>query len=459
MSLTKATYSMILGAPLNVLDYGADSTGVADSTSAIQTAITSCIASGQSLYLPTGTYKITSTLNIPGKLKMFGDGNTSSILSLSTASTTTYALSISIPDNSSIIGMDLGGFGILGNAGAASGCGIYIATTATNSAVSQSILHDIYIRNVTTGIQLYGIIYMCTFRNITITGTVVTYGWYSSNPFNQTLYNSFTDLEVTGTGAGTYAYYLNAASCQMRNLTADGCCYFSGAYTHVQGLAVEGITGATTPSTYCIEANQIFSLSDVALINVPNSKCTYGIDIQGANFNLSNVRVPNSGAGNQPNNIINLHAGNFGTVSNVLCDLAPVNLIETYLSDAILNNFVISACSTITNRNLVYKQSTWTPTFVGWGTAPTVISAQYTQVGRQVTLSLYAQNGVNSSASIGGIPFTANSVQSNVAVVFNQTTTLVAGGGVIAPSGTTISSMSNMTFTGNYWLLTVTYFV
>lgn len=39
MSLTKATYSMIQGAVTNVLDYGADSTGVADSTSAIQAAI------------------------------------------------------------------------------------------------------------------------------------------------------------------------------------------------------------------------------------------------------------------------------------------------------------------------------------------------------------------------------------------------------------------------------------
>ena len=40
MSLTKTSYSMISGAVFNVLDYGADSTGSADSTSAIQAAIT-----------------------------------------------------------------------------------------------------------------------------------------------------------------------------------------------------------------------------------------------------------------------------------------------------------------------------------------------------------------------------------------------------------------------------------
>jgi polygalacturonase len=39
MSLTKVSYSMINGAGLNILDFGADPTGVADSTSAIQNAI------------------------------------------------------------------------------------------------------------------------------------------------------------------------------------------------------------------------------------------------------------------------------------------------------------------------------------------------------------------------------------------------------------------------------------
>lgn len=39
MALTKATYSMIEGAPVNVLDYGAVGNGVADDTAAIQAAI------------------------------------------------------------------------------------------------------------------------------------------------------------------------------------------------------------------------------------------------------------------------------------------------------------------------------------------------------------------------------------------------------------------------------------
>jgi len=71
MALTKVTYSMIQGAPVNVLDYGADSTGVSDSTAAINLAI----ASGKSVYFPAGTYLTTGnhTITYPSNQSFFGD--------------------------------------------------------------------------------------------------------------------------------------------------------------------------------------------------------------------------------------------------------------------------------------------------------------------------------------------------------------------------------------------------
>lgn len=60
MALTKVSYSMINGALINVLDYGADPTGIANSSIAIQAALNT----GKSVYVPTGTYKIMSTLLI-----------------------------------------------------------------------------------------------------------------------------------------------------------------------------------------------------------------------------------------------------------------------------------------------------------------------------------------------------------------------------------------------------------
>lgn len=55
MSLTKVSYSMIQGAPVNVLDYGAKGDGVTNDTAAIQAAV----ANGGTIYFPDGTYEIT----------------------------------------------------------------------------------------------------------------------------------------------------------------------------------------------------------------------------------------------------------------------------------------------------------------------------------------------------------------------------------------------------------------
>jgi hypothetical protein len=70
MSLTKVTYSMILGAPVNILDYGADPTGVADSTAAFQAAI-----NAGSVVVPPGNYtmswtSISADVIIPGNRKI-----------------------------------------------------------------------------------------------------------------------------------------------------------------------------------------------------------------------------------------------------------------------------------------------------------------------------------------------------------------------------------------------------
>lgn len=66
MSLTKTTYSMIEGAPINLLDYGADGTGAVDDTAAVQAAIDACPegywidGSGQ-------TYRIDGTVTAAGE--------------------------------------------------------------------------------------------------------------------------------------------------------------------------------------------------------------------------------------------------------------------------------------------------------------------------------------------------------------------------------------------------------
>lgn len=74
MPLTKATYSMIDGSPVNVLDFGAVGDGVADDTAAIQAAIDS-ITKGE-VYFPAGTYKVTATIDITKNgIHLLGSGS------------------------------------------------------------------------------------------------------------------------------------------------------------------------------------------------------------------------------------------------------------------------------------------------------------------------------------------------------------------------------------------------
>lgn len=71
MSLTKASYSMITGAPANVLDFGATGDGVTDDTVAIQAALNS---GANNVYAPAGTYICTASISISPETILRGDG-------------------------------------------------------------------------------------------------------------------------------------------------------------------------------------------------------------------------------------------------------------------------------------------------------------------------------------------------------------------------------------------------
>lgn len=79
MSLTKATNRMIDGAYVSVVDYGADPTGTQDSSVAIQAAVDATretsFQGGGILYFPSGTYKVSNTINLHTKMKILGNNS------------------------------------------------------------------------------------------------------------------------------------------------------------------------------------------------------------------------------------------------------------------------------------------------------------------------------------------------------------------------------------------------
>jgi parallel beta-helix repeat protein len=70
-------FNQKLAESISVLDFGADPTGVADSTTAIQNALLA--GSGKGVYVPAGIYKITATLKITSNTYFYGDGEASII--------------------------------------------------------------------------------------------------------------------------------------------------------------------------------------------------------------------------------------------------------------------------------------------------------------------------------------------------------------------------------------------
>lgn len=112
MSLTKVPFSMIQGAVISALQFGADPTGVADSTSAIQSAIDEGLASNTPVFIPAGEYKITSVITLSSSatpylngVKVFGAGQKQTVLK---CYDTAFVQSNQTQVNDNIVIMDLG---------------------------------------------------------------------------------------------------------------------------------------------------------------------------------------------------------------------------------------------------------------------------------------------------------------------------------------------------------------
>ena len=75
MALTKVTNSMIDGAPVNVLDFGAVGDGVTDDSAAFAAAIASVASTGKKIYAPACVYKLSQSFITTGDLRIEGDGD------------------------------------------------------------------------------------------------------------------------------------------------------------------------------------------------------------------------------------------------------------------------------------------------------------------------------------------------------------------------------------------------
>ena len=147
MSLTKVSYSMINGAPANVLDFGADPTGAADSYAAFLAAYNS---GAGTIEIPLGTFWLSQTFVIDRAVIVNGasSANTRDMLPVNTSliyfTGTGPAFELIGSDPNSNRNMHIRNISIKGTS--AGSAGISIGTNSS-SFVSQSSFINIQIRN------------------------------------------------------------------------------------------------------------------------------------------------------------------------------------------------------------------------------------------------------------------------------------------------------------------------
>jgi hypothetical protein len=272
MALTKATYSMIKSAPSNVVDLGADSTGVGDSLSAFQIAG----ASASSVYIPDGTFSISA--NIPLTVAKSFTGNGKKTLVQTTAGFgATPIFTLSPPASTDPKNWRVSDFGIT-NAGSATSV-FKIDLDVANKYVSKLTLKRI-ISNaaVSTGrfVELSNAIPNLDGLFTSVFEDNWSYGgYYLDNVGDSVVLNRNT---TTGSGVG---YYVNQLGTAANIAIRDGnCTSAGGGLNQVKGanLIFEGMQ---------VECPSAFTGSNNAAVSVyrPSGGSIYNTKILNNSIN------------------------------------------------------------------------------------------------------------------------------------------------------------------------------
>jgi hypothetical protein len=185
MSLTKASYSMISGAPVNVVDFGAVCDGVTDDTVAVQAAVTYCLVDPlrpRALIIP-GQCKLTAPINID-------------------------------QTGVSVVTLKLGDFRIIG-------VGKMPGFYTTTPIVMFSATANHSVQSVSSNISFEGIVFDNSDRTV---AAFVTDGAYIQVKFQNCRFNRIKCMNTTGINTFSYSFL----ACEMRNWDGN---FFSLSYT------------------------------------------------------------------------------------------------------------------------------------------------------------------------------------------------------------------------------------
>lgn len=173
MSLTKVSYEMINGAPVNVLDYGADATGIGVCTTQIQAAFDAVdAAGGGTVYFPFGTYLIDDAIIVYSNTTIIMSGVVK-VDSMTIGSYETVFITdpVNPADNIQFLNPQIDGNDIVPTSG------IMIRYGATNVRVEGGYIRNCANSSTVPGGRGFNIEGGPGTQNITISGTNITGCW------------------------------------------------------------------------------------------------------------------------------------------------------------------------------------------------------------------------------------------------------------------------------------------
>lgn len=303
MSLTKVSYSMINGVPLNVLDYGAVGNGATDDTVAIQAAIDaagSLSLFGGSVFFPPGIYLISDTLSITNSyVTLYGCDNNSVIKTNIATGNIIEVIGASLA--SPVFQTTIRDLKFAANTAHTSGCVIYMESV--NNIQIQNVYAASYAGFVIVGKETDQdsvqklFINNCTFSQNNVNNAAVIL-LYSGAVIN------VRDCFFNGSG-NTTAFLVreNGSTNNIDGFVFDGCTcedFPYGIYTEGKGIVNARVTnnifdrGKTTIWLAPASGNcNFFTFIGNNISGDPSYSNNYGIRIN-ANTNMAGVLIANN---------------------------------------------------------------------------------------------------------------------------------------------------------------------
>lgn len=334
MSLTKATYSMIYGAPVNVLDYGADPTGVADSTAAFNAAQ----IAGSNIYVPEGTF-VLDNFKPAGYKRFTGSGQRTTTLQQKTTTNPAVYLLANLAEGSKP-NVEITELGLSGAAIASAPVLKIEGVIADVRNVSHCTI-DVFSLNCYSALEMVGDVYN---SKIKVTAANQTTSIKTTGTYN--IYDLFvTDCYDAQTivDTSTSSTFLKAIS--------DGVQSYSGTANRIDNCVVEGWSSSLTSSTVIVINGNYNTFGNIVITDVPSTKATNGV----ACFNTANSIENLAFRGSVfPTYAVVLDPGSSGSMANVTAIAGTQPYLEDITSGVTLRQWTFSGkCSTFMRASTV----------------------------------------------------------------------------------------------------------